>query len=216
MSEEKIGWIRKRVRIDWKDFDLVSQAVNEGGAATFAEGALLTPATDVTVVPVEISDYGIAGLVMAVADSDDGNFIHGRFPVPYDLDPQYKIGFRILWTQTAAVSAGVTWILKAGTDKAGAVIQAEDGAGIVALDTPLVESNSTGAALERLWTRRGLKTSIGLTRTEILAGADLRLQIECDIVDATLTYVTLLGVEYDYSPIRSFNSRFDREAPLRE
>ena len=119
-----------------------------------------------------------------------------------DLDPDFEIGFRINWTQISAVSDGTTWVLRVGVDKKDAVMLAEDAAGIAVLDTVIAEKDAGGAALKNLWTSRGIKDDIGLTRAEIEDGGIIRMSLEAEVVDTGQDEVIMLGLEIDYSPQR--------------
>lgn len=215
IQDRNIDWLRKRKRYGPLELNgLITAAVAEGGTDTFTEGELLqNPKASSKTAPDfflrEVADYGIVGLGCA-----EGDIIYGNIPCPYDLDPNFSVGFRLQFTQSEAVSVGVTWLLKVGVDKAGAVIQAEDAAGIAALDTALTEKNAGGSAWEKLWTSRGIKNSIGLTRAEILDGADIRLYIEPDTVDATIDNVTLIQLEIDYVPIKTQGAGAEHDLPL--
>ena len=195
IQTQHIAYIRKRKRYSiWELNGLIIGAVDEGGAATPGEGELITPPRDTNSFLFELADYGIVGLKYAAADDLAYFFV----PCPYDLDPDYEVGFRVNFTQSAAVSTEVTWILLVGTDKADAVIQAEDAAGIVALDTALAVKAAGGSAYENLWTPRGIKLAIGLTRTEIVKGALIRFSLEAQALGVGIANLTLLGLEMDY------------------
>lgn len=190
-----IAYIRKRKRYSiWELNGLTIKAIDEGGAVSHGEGAVIHPPKDVNSFLFELSDYGIVGLKYAAAD----DLAYFYVPCPYDLDPDYAVGFRVNFTQSAAVSTEVTWILLVGTDKSDAVIQAEDAAGIVALDTVLAGKSAGGSAYENLWTPRGIKNAIGLTRTEIGKGALIRFSLEAQALGVGIANLTLLGLEMDY------------------
>lgn len=189
-----ILWRRKRKYFDiFQIGNFITPALT-GGANTLAQGAAQIQPKDATVFPFEVNDYGIVGAVMAADD-----LIYPRLPVPLDLDPAFPVRFRINFTQSAAVSVGVLWILLQGIDKKDATMLAEDAGGIAALDTALVEKNAGGAAWENLYTDWGVRTSIGLTQEEIVNGAMFRCSLELQTVDGTIADPTLLGLEMEYT-----------------
>jgi len=197
VTDRDIEYIRKRVFFNFLEFGWTIKAVDEGGAVSHAEHTLIHAPKDANVRLQELSDYGIMSIKMAAAD-----LIHGCIPCPYDLDPNHEIGFQVKFTQggSGLSDKGVTWILKQGTDNNGGTVKTEDNPLIAALDVPLVEKNVGVNALINLITERGIRSSIGLTRTQIEANADLRFSLECDITDTGVTTVGFRGLYMDYVP----------------
>lgn len=197
--DKVIDWARKRKY--WSVHELGMMITGAHTAdETFNEGEILSaPRDEANVFLLEISDYGIVGFQIAAADDDDGQLCYGYTRCPNDLDPTFPVGFKIHWTQSAAVTVGVTFKLEIGTTLVGAAIKAEDG--LTVLDTVIAESNAGGAWYNQM-SPRGIKNSIGLTRAQIEAGAMLSFGFEADVIDATIVNCTLLGLEMDYIPIK--------------
>ena len=194
LSDRNFNRMRKRVY--WNTLELgslITAAHTEN--ETFDEGKILTNVTDETVHQQELGGLAIVGINICEGPTDDGNFFHGWRRVPYDLDPKFPVGFRVNWSQASAVTDGTTFVMQTGVDKKDAAFQAITA--YTALDTILAESNAGGASYNQ-WTTRGIRTAIGLTRSEIEDGAILRMEVEADVVDTGQDKVTILGIEMDY------------------
>jgi len=208
LQDQAIDWIRKRkVWSYWELKGLISAALTAGaGSEAFAEGGIIQSPTDSGVVLGEISTLGIVAAKFSAA----GDIMLGEVDLPYDVDPNYPVGFRINWSGpgTAGAGVGVTWILLHKVIKKGAVFSAGD----VALDTVFGESLIT-IANGNEWTSRGIKKRLGLTRKDVEDGAALSLSIEADIIDAG-TFAHLLNLEMDYVPITTVGSGCHTDRPL--
>jgi len=205
LVDNQIEWMRKRKY--YGPFELNALIIEAHTAdETFNEGQMISTPRDETVCLQEVVSYGIVGILFAAAD-----LIYPRIQCPWDLDPRHPVGFRLNFTQTAAVTTDVTWILKVGTDKKDALIQAQDATTIAALDTPIAAKGVIAANMN-LWTARGIKNDIGLSRSEVEDGAAIRMELEADTLGVGVTVLTLLGIEMDYVPHRTVGvgSEYDR------
>jgi len=81
-------------------------AINEGGAANDAYGVNWESSHTGTPFAKEISTFGINGLLMGT----DGMMVQDDWRIPADLDPQYKVYFRVHWTSGSTDTADtVLW-----------------------------------------------------------------------------------------------------------
>lgn len=214
LQDRDIAWTRKRKVYGPLDLNgLITVAIAEGGASSFAEGKVLqnpvaASKTAPDVYQQEVSTFGLVGLGFSAA----GSFITGFIPVPQDLDPRYKVGFRVNWTSTGA-SGNATFLtsvksIKKGVAIANAATTTDD------LNTAHGASTQTGAN-HNVWTARGIKNTLGLSRTDIENGALLSLRLELDAVTTLgATSVTFLGLEMDYVPIKTVGSGSEIDRPL--
>lgn len=212
MQDMQMQWIRKRkVFTPFELNGLITNAIDEAGSATFVEGALIHAPVTATVRLFEINDFGIVGIRFANA----GEILRTCIEVPVDLNPDFSVGFRVIWTNSAAASAGrgVTWVITLAKDLANAAMTAAASV-TTALDTPLVEK-LISAAWAREYTARGIKNKLGLTRAQIESGVGLRVNIEADILDAGSVDITLLGLEIDYAPQTTVGTGTLQDPPLR-
>lgn len=205
ITDKNIGWARKRKRWAYDELHgLITIAVAEGGSSNHAEGAIMASPTDVTVALEELGALGLVGLRM-----NDADIMWGWVYCPIDLDPKWDIGVRVNFTQPDAVSTGVTFTVLYGIENAGDVISAP----ATALDTVLTEKNAGGAAIENLWTNRGLikASTYSLTRAQIEGGAILTWKIVATTVDPA--DCSLLCLEIDYAPVKCVGSGNDSSRP---
>lgn len=221
LHDSNMSWRRKRIRWDaWPDLatGLIPATVSESGSDEFIEGELIQApraasktAPDISLL--EVSDFGLVGIHF-LDDADEMFFCK---QLPYDIDPRHDIGFRINYCQTNAGTDDTLWKLKVGFDKKDVVIQAEDASTITVLETVLVVKASGGAALENLWTARGIRAA---TNTELAAisnddvddGVLMRFNLELDATNANDVHI-LLGIEMDYCPRWCTEANKD-DAPL--
>lgn len=180
IQDRNILWKKKKIHINVVDFsDIIGTAgVNTGLAAG-------TPLHD------EISSFSLAGV-----DFPDANDVKQHYMVlPYDLDANIEIGFRILWTSGSSETADdLTWLIKCDLLAESATLIAAT----TALDTVIVEDAVTGA-YDLQWTARGIKNAGTLTQAEVDAGAVMSVAILLSAIDAGLTEETFpLVLEMDY------------------
>ena len=207
ITDVDIEWKRKRKRWDaWPDLatGLIVAAVTETGSDAFAEGELIqSPNAASKVAPdvslLEVSDYGLVGIQFL----DDADLMFFCKQMPYDLDPTYDIGFRLNYCQTDAGVTTTLWKLSVGFDKKDAVLQAEDAAGIAALDTVIAAKASAGAALENLWTARGIRSAPSFLLSDVEDGMLIRFTLELDTTNDNDAHI-LLGLEMDYVAKRTY------------
>jgi len=203
IDDSNMGWLRKRKFISPLDMQ---------GIVT--DGTDLLAGQTAAALYVELAAKGMAGLAFAA----DGNIITGFIPVPFDLDGQFPIGFRIWWTMDhdGSGTANALFKLLQGTEKPGETISIPT----AVLDTLLVldqyndtDGNPTVTDHVLQKTPRGIRTSIGLTHAEILEGAMMTFSLEMDSA-LNETKVILIGIEMDYTPWKCSNSNSDKDAPL--
>lgn len=189
MQDHHIEWMRKRIVLS--PFDLLS--LNQGTSVFEA----LTAAG---VTFDEIGALGFGSVTMT-----DGELLNGIFPVPYDIDPSYPIGFRVGWTMDhdGAGNADATWILLADAIAHGAAIAVATTALNTAIGTTTYK-NTAGvitSVTDFLFQKsnRGIKNLIGLSRAQIEAGALMSVSLEMDAA-TNETSIRFLHLEMDYVP----------------
>lgn len=213
LQDQAIDWIRKRHVWSYMVMHgLITPAADFATAAAFDEGELFqnpTAGTKATpnVALGELGTLGIVGALFAAA----GDILLGEVDLPYDLDPNYPVGFRINWSAagTAAAAKGVTWILLHKVIKKGIAFTAAS----VALDNVIGQSLISATDCNE-WSPRGIKKRLGLTRKDVEDGAALSLSIECDILTSGVTLPRLLALEMDYVPQLTIGSGCHTDRPL--
>ena len=199
MRDSQIQYMRKRLYLN--AFDMMGM---QDDSTSGVHAAAATAATRI----VEAGALGISHLTMGTA----GELLNGQYPIPYDLDPQWPLGFRIHYTVDVNTNApNVTWILLQGTqlDAAAYVVPT------AALDTAIA-LHTYPATTDLLFVRtaRGIRTSIGVTREQIEATAKLTFSIEMDTISQTPTDVRFAWLEMDYVPMLTVGSGNHTDAPL--
>lgn len=193
IQDQRIDWIRKRLWLT--PFDTQSFVGDGTSGLVGAETAGITT--------VEVAGVGMMTSVMVA-----GEFLNGYFRCPYDLDPEWPVGFRVCWTldHDGSGNAVITWILLQNAIAEGIAIALP----ATALDTPLDVNDpyQTDAGIASttdfllMWTERGIRNKVGLTRTQIENGAFLTFKLE---MDAALneTSAHYIGMEMDYAPMKT-------------
>ena len=176
--------IRERIYIQAKDMPTLEDA------ATFGTGApAITEVTGLATVGIQI-DATADRLVLAQK-------------LPFFLDPDFDLGFRINWITGSIIAANdVLWLLNYALVKVDAAFVAE-GSITGALDT-VIASDTVGDTTQygNRWTARGEldKDSYSLTRAELEAGTWIQMKITPSTVDVDMgsELIWILGIEMDF------------------
>lgn len=181
IRDRNIDWRRKRVFYTWRSF-LDSIGVTTTTYVKLGAGAA---------VAQEISDFEVAGLLVDTAADE----VNGIFPVPWDADPDYELGFSVLWTSGSATTADtIDWVVLFELFAVGGVLDEVAGA----LDTAIAQDTVSGAyQLQK--TARGIKNAGWATRAQTDAGAFFGIQCDMNAFAAGLDEDKFfLGLEMDY------------------
>lgn len=179
INDVDIAWMRKRV---W----LTPYTLQGLVEATNTLGGVITNGS----IPVAITSAGISGWLMA-----EGEFQTGGILLPYDLDPDYPIGFKLHWTANANGACTADWIIQYKLIEEGVLFAIP----ATALDTPIVFADSHGSTdWFHAITSRGIIDADTFTRKQIENEAMLMLEVEMDDGDND-TAIYLLGISMDYA-----------------
>jgi len=191
ITDKQIAWLRKRVWLNPYQFGLTesSNVLMSASVAT------------TTVIPTEVGSTGIVGINM----SADNDALRALWPIPYDLDPKFELGFKVWWTAATISSGGdCLWTIEADVKKEGIAIAAAS----TALDTAIASDEyvtSAGAATTTdsllQVTSRGIKNTLAITRDDIEQGCTLSIDL-IKTSDTDITTVLFLGLMIDYAPMR--------------
>jgi len=205
LQDKNVGWIRKRILFNGDDMN--------GYLSNTTSGKQEAAATTLATVD-ELGALGVVGLTMVA-----GELVNGMVRCPYDLDPAHEIGFKVVYTGTVNTTTGTTsWILLQDAIAEGGVIAVAT----TALDTviPLLDQyadtagNASGTDQLLQNSSRGIRTSIGLTPTQIEGGACLLFSLELDAVTAAYDTTEFIGIEMDYTPKKMKGEGLLHPAPL--
>jgi len=204
INDHQIEWIRCRKY--YSVFELHNLAEAAG---------VLRASADATQLPTILSAAnGLAGLALATGDNYDS-----AINIPYDLDPQYPVGFR--WFYTAEVTADATLTTVILTMLANVrLLNAQLLVASTALDTVLGTQTygpSTAGVLDNQLSRtsRGIRTTLAMSRAQIEAGAMLVMRLTpSSFVNIVAASLIILGLEIDYCPIRCVGFGKETDAPL--
>ncbi len=158
---------------------------------------------------VEAGSLGISHLSMGTA----GELLNGQYPIPWDLDPQWEIGYRIHYTVDVNSNPPIVeWILLAGTQLIDAAYVVPTGA----LDT-VIGNHTYPSGTDLIFTRtnRGIDKKLGtINREQIEAGAKFTWSIEMQAITQTPTDVRFAWLEVDYVPMMTVGSGSHTDRPL--
>ena len=203
LSDKQMGWMRKRKFYSCYELQMVG-----------TNGTDITAHETATCIDEEVADVGVGTLRMTTGDP-----ANGWIPVPHDLDPNFPVGFTILWTglHDNTGDATASFVLLVGTEKEGAVISLP----ATALDTviPLLDAytDTTGTSVTTDWlyqvSGRGilLPATLALSYDDIDSRAMLLLKLSATF--ANLTTCNLIGIEMDYR-IHSCTQPNENDSPL--
>lgn len=201
-QDSQIGFLRKRKRYTvWELGAIAGVDINEGGSTDYTHKILRAgteaPASAPSSYIEEVqdaadADLGFTGLRVATADET-----RMAFSLPFDLDPNHDIGFRVLFANDTA--GNITPALTYAIDKPGATLTVAASVN-TALNTAIALKASVVHAFN--WTARGIITaaSLSLSRDEVEDGPVFRGLITWTI--ATATEVTMMALELDYAAAR--------------
>lgn len=181
IRDRNIKWKRRKVTVNVVDF---SSVISTSSAILVGRAAGLN-------VFKEVSSSNLAGVLFDTATDAMTHYMD----VPYDLDPDSEIGFRVKWTSGSATTADtITWAVKCDLLAEGAnLIEAA-----TALDTVVAQDTVTGA-WDLQWTSRGIKNGGVLTPAQVDAGATMVFTVLLSAFAAGLTEDKFaLAVEFDY------------------
>ena len=213
IRDNQIDWIRKRIVYGPLDLNgLIFPAVNESGSQAFTEGELFQNPTAASKVAPEIMlrEVGALGLVGLGYDAT-GDVILGYIHIPFDMNPDFPVGFRVNFTTNDSASGTASFILLTETIKNGVALTATIND---ALDTIIPLLSAVNTSLNS-WTGRGIAKSLGLTRKDVEDGAILEISLELNAVaTSSAGEIVFLGLEMDYVPQKTIGTGSELDAPL--
>lgn len=213
IRDEQIEWIRKRIVYGPLDLNgLITPAVDEATTQAFTEGELLQNPTAANKEAPEIMlrEVGALGLVGLGYDAA-GDVILGYIHIPFDMNPDYPVGFRVNVTTNDSAAGTASFILLTETIKKDVALTAtiNDALDII---IPLLTVVNTSL---NSWSGRGIANDLGLIRKDIEDGAILEISLELDAVaTSTAGEIVVLGLEMDYVPQKTIGSGSEIDAPL--
>lgn len=194
IRDRNIDWSRKPVYVcarDWNDNLGVTTITNVKVGTGVA-------------VEKEINSLLTTGVLIGAAGADaTGDEFHHHMPIPYDLDPDDEVGFRVHWCSGSSTDADdVAFVMLLNTYAENGTIIAP----ATVLDTVIPSDLvSDGAAYAQRWTERGIKDAGFLTRAQVQDGLALfHWEVRCSVNDASED-TFILGVQFDYK-VRATNS----------
>ncbi len=182
------------VFIPWKSMGaFTTGAVNEGGSATFAVGALEIGLGTGAEIVTEIGALGIGAPLMVAGDMIDCVWV-----IPHDLNWSLEIGIRVVFNTASATDTDThEWITLASVLAEGTAHKIATGA----LDTVIGVETESGVA--NAWERspRGVIDGSTLTEANVLNSDFLSLNTELQATDASEA-IHFWGLLIDYMPKR--------------
>ena len=182
----------KVVTIPWYQMPFFTNpAVDEGGSATFAIGALTVGVGIGAPLVTEIGSLGIVAPLLVANDEIDTVWM-----LPHDINWSLPIGIRVIYNTASATSSDThTWIVLATVIAEGVAHAIATGA----LDTTIAVDTESGVANAWERTARGIIDGDTLTEANVLNGDFLSLNIELGATDASEA-VHFWGLAIDYMP----------------
>lgn len=194
VDDSAIAWLRKRKF--YTPYDMMGIIANVG--------AISSGATE-----VDVGGFGTVGYTMVA-----GEFITGSIQIPYDLDPKFEIGFKVVYSIDVNSNAPITeWIMQY-------LVQAIDVA--YALPTQVLntvigsQTKPSTTDDTHLVSPRGiaLPATHAITRAIIDADGRLGVEFEMQAVTETPTLVNYMGFIMDYSVQKCTGVGSENENPL--
>lgn len=159
IQDRNVAWKRKH-------FDIPIQPM-QGYAGVVTPLVFLGDGAGAPVVQA-INSLAITGLLT----DTENDAIELVWPLPYDVDPEYPLGFKVNWISgSATVGDIVGFTIKCDFKAVGAAIALAT----TALDTAIAAGNPTATAYAHQWTSRGIKNAGFLTRAQVTAGPIMML-----------------------------------------
>lgn len=184
----------KVVFIPWKSMAaFTTGAVNEGGSATFAVGALEIGVGAGAPIITEIGSLGICAPVMVANDELDHAWV-----IPHDVNWSLEIGIRLVYnTASTSGSDTSTWVVLADVIAEGSA----HAIATTALDTTIAVDTDSGVANAWERTSRGVIDGGTLTEANVLNADFLSINIELGATGVSEA-VHFWGILLDYMPKR--------------
>lgn len=197
MRDRNFEWIRKRVFLRPQFMNSMITAPFDEGAdiVSFDEGALFDdPTTTGNFFMGEISNLGLVGSRQGGGATD----FHFMWHMPYDIDPIYKLGVRIVSSVNETSAAE-------GSDRRlqFSIIKKDVALANANIDwITTVAINGNGTALSNQRTVRFLIDVASLSRNDIENGTVLALELRTPSFNGTSVVADniILGLEVDYVP----------------
>lgn len=163
-----------------------------------------------------VAGSGFYGLKLTAAA---GTATEGVMRVPMDADPTKPLGFRLAFVGNTAASTvtSYSWIMLMSRLDPGSAI---GGATTGALSTPWTLAQAAPASGSRdtiQWTSRGIKNEGWATKAQLFAGCWFKFNVQLSAVGGTIdasNFVTALGLEVDYCPMKTRYPGMANDAPL--
>lgn len=184
LSDVDMAWRRKQIYVTPHMMNAILDDITDGQAEAAATA---------TVINVEVAALGIAGFRM----NTDADIMQGGFPIPYDLDPAYEIGFKVVFTADVSGADSILWTINYKRIGEGVIYSAPT----QVLDTIIADKSTASADSLHLVTSRGiaLAGTHVLTRAMIDANDWLMLEIVMTTKTGAPTDTIFLGLLMDYA-----------------
>jgi len=207
ITDHNMGWLRKRKRYT---------ATEMHGIIDNATTGVPESAKTSTVNQLEMGVSGFVGYNMLSAET-----IAGLIPVPYDVDPGWDLGFRIIYSgnHDGTGTAIADWNVKAATIKKGNPFATPSGnLGVVIPPHTYADGNGNPSTTDNLYqqTERGiyLKEDHVLSREQIEEGVMLSVLITANTI-TNFTGIYFIMLEMDYVPMRCIGGGNYNDAALK-
>lgn len=194
IDDSQMAWLRKRVY--YTPYDMMGIIANVGARSSGA-------------TELNIAGFDTIGYTMVA-----GEFITGSIQIPYDLDPKFEIGFKVVYSIDVNGNAPIAeWIMQylvLGVD----VAYAEP---TQVLDTVIgTHQKPSDTDDTHLVSPRGiaLPATHAITRAIIDADGRLSVEFEMQAVSETPTTVNYMGFIMDYSVQKCTGVGSENENPL--
>lgn len=199
LSDLNMAWKRKRIYLT----PAMMSAVKDDGTSGLSESAI----EGVAVIHAEVAALGIAGYTMGA----DGEQMQGGIPFPYDMDPAYEIGFKVVFSVDVSGSDSVLWTIQYKRIGEGVIYSAPS----QVLDTIIADKAVASDSLHSV-TTRGIALAATHVFTQAMIDADDWLMIEVTMTTGTgsPTDIIFLGVIMDYAVKRCSSTGTDVDQPL--
>ena len=196
-TDAQMPWLRKRI---WITPDAMCASTGAAGVNT---GTI-----DAGVTQAEISTFGPMGYGMGT----NGEIMTGHILIPFDLDPKYEIGFKVVYTADFSGTDSFLWKLQYKVVREGVVYAAPG----TSLDTVLVDDSGSVDWSPNV-TARGiaLPATHAIVRDDVEADTFLMLEVEMDTETGSPTAEAIfLGLIMDYVPWKTTGQGCETDRPL--
>ena len=196
IRDHNIEYLEKRIYIPGSEFQTVVITPPSGGATDTGGSVGADTGAPVT---QEIGTSGIVGWQVGAA----GDMFAHFFMVPYDLDSQRQIRFRVWWTQSSTTATdSITWIVTytAITAETTALVTP-----VTALDTAITALDLSSGVANVVQA-----TDYGIIAAQTLGDSvdALALRVEADAIGTfSANEPSFLGLEITYTPRMTAGNR---------